>query len=470
MTDPHDPASEGSLWGRVLVVDDERNIRRALRMLLEGEGVEVEEAADAEAGLARLRRDPPVHVVLMDVRLPGMDGLAALERLCAADGRLPVPVIMISGHASVEEAVHATRLGAFDFFEKPLDRDRVLVSVRNALRQYDAEQELRRLRAQVRRALVGNSPALRALMDQIAKAGPTRARVLITGESGSGKELVARALHESSQRCDGPFVKVNCAAIPSELIESELFGHERGAFTGATALKKGLFEVAHGGTLLLDEIGDMAPGAQAKVLRVLQSGELLRVGGRTPIEVDVRVLAATHQDLRKLVAEGSFREDLYFRLAVVPLQVPPLRERLEDLPILVRHFMDQVCLDNGFAPRPISDRALAALRAYPWPGNVRELRNVVERMVILSDDALDLDDVPPEIRGEPGASAPQPGLDPLDMPGTLREFREAAERAFIERRLKSLDWNVSRTADSLGVERSHLHKKMRSLGLQRRSS
>ncbi|RMG96861.1 MAG: sigma-54-dependent Fis family transcriptional regulator [Deltaproteobacteria bacterium] len=440
-------------------------------MLLEGEGVDVEEAETAEAALDRLRRAPPIETILMDVRLPGMDGITAMQKLAAKDGTLPCPVIMISGHASLEEAVRATHLGSFDFFEKPLDRARVLVSVRNALRQYAAEQELARLRAQVRRALVGESPALRALLDQISKVGPTKARVLITGESGSGKELVARAIHESSQRCDGPFVKVNCAAIPAHLIESELFGHEKGAFTGATAPKQGLFEVADGGTLLLDEVGDMAPEAQAKVLRVLQSGEILRVGGRKPRQVDVRVLAATHRDLKALVGEGAFREDLYFRLAVVPIEVPPLRARREDIPILVRHFIDQVCFDNGFAPKEIADEALEALVSHDWPGNVRELRNVVERMVILSDERIEVGDVPPEVRGEgAGDVAFARGADWSASELPLREARDRAERAIILDRLERFDWNVSRTAESLGVERSHLHKKMRTLGIQRRQA
>jgi len=461
------PPDDPEFAGRVLVVDDERNIRRALRMLLEGEGVEVEEAATAEAALARLREAPPIETIVMDVRLPGMDGISAMQKMAAPDGGLPCPVIMISGHASLEEAVRATHLGSFDFFEKPLDRARVLVSVRNALRQYAAEREIRRLRARVRRSLVGESAALRGLLDQIGKVGPTQARVLIVGESGSGKELVARAIHESSQRCEQPFVKVNCAAIAPNLIESELFGHEKGAFTGAVAQKKGLFEVADGGTLLLDEVGDMAPDAQAKVLRVLQSGEILRVGGRRPIRVDVRVLAATHRDLKALVREGAFREDLYFRLAVVPVEVPPLRSRREDIPVLVRHFIDQVAFDNGMAPKPIAPEALALLERYDWPGNVRELRNVVERMVILSGDAIEADDVPPEVRGAPAVEAA--ALDPaaLDPTLSLREARERMERALILDRLARFDWNVSRTAESLGVERSHLHKKMRSLGIQR---
>jgi DNA-binding NtrC family response regulator len=378
---------------------------------------------------------------------------------------------MISGHASVEDAVRATRLGAFDFFEKPLERDRVLVGVRNALARYESEREIARLRARIHGSIIGDSAVLQTLLRQVSKVAPTRARVLITGESGTGKELVARAIHDQSERRDAPFVKVNCAAIPRELIESELFGHEKGAFTGATAQKKGLFEVADRGTIFLDEIGDMAPGAQAKVLRVLQSGELMRVGGQKPIQVDVRVLAATHRDLPRLIEAGDFREDLYFRLNVVPIQVPPLRERGEDIPLLCRHFVDEACAENGFAPKAVAPEAVAVLQRHPWPGNIRELRNTVERMVILSDDDIGLEDVPPEIRGEADAAPMEalPGLGGAAPPEglSLRAFREAVERAFILQRLGEFDWNVSRTAESLGVERTHLHKKMKLLGIQR---
>jgi two-component system nitrogen regulation response regulator NtrX len=386
-----------------------------------------------------------------------------------------VPVIMISGHATVEDAVKATRLGAFDFFEKPLARDRVIVSVRNALRQHRSDQRLGALRSRIRGTIIGDSEPIRTLLAQVAKVGRTKARVLITGESGTGKELVARAVHEASDRRDEPFVKVNCAAIPRELIESELFGHERGAFTGATSQKKGLFEVADTGTIFLDEIGDMALGAQAKVLRVLQSGELMRVGGNKLTLVDVRVLAATHRNLHELSQQGEFREDLYFRLNVVPLRVPALRERRDDIPLLARYFVDQACGENGLATRRLSDAAQSALVAYDWPGNVRELRNVMERMVILSDDDLDVDDVPPEIRGSgDDGGGDDVDADLLGLPAgappegmTLRDFREAVERAFIRRRLVEMGWNVSRTAESLGVERTHLHKKMKLLGIQR---
>jgi DNA-binding NtrC family response regulator len=469
--------TDTSLVGKVLVVDDERNIRRALRMLLEGEGATVVEADTGERALVELAAaDPPIEAMIMDVMMPGMSGLTVLEQIGQAEREGPdIPVIMISGHATVEDAVKATRLGAFDFFEKPLERDRVIVSVRNALRQYRADAHLRALRARIRGEIIGQSEAMQTLLAQVAKVGRSKARVLVTGESGSGKELVARAVHEASDRRDAPFVKVNCAAIPRELIESELFGHERGAFTGATAQKKGLFEVADGGTIFLDEIGDMALGAQAKVLRVLQSGEIMRVGGSKLSVVDVRVLAATHKNLQELVKTGEFREDLYFRLAVVPIQVPALRERVDDLGLLCRHFIDEACAGNGLTNKRLSDEALAAMSSYAWPGNVRELRNVVERMVIFSDGDLELHDVPSEVRGDDDDVADDDeigsmldlGLAEAPEGMSLRDFREAVERAFILRRLEEYGWNVSRTAESLGVERTHLHKKMKVLGIHR---
>nr|WP_255216170.1 sigma-54 dependent transcriptional regulator [Pseudenhygromyxa sp. WMMC2535] len=474
-----------------MVVDDEKNIRRTLRMVLEGEGATVVEAETGEQALEYLAAAVSAEAedesaaalpdaVIMDVMLGGISGIEVLEQLggLGEGGRPPVPVIMISGHASVPDAVKATRLGAFDFFEKPLSRDRVIVSVRNALRQSRAERELRELRHRIHGEIIGTSDPMRELMRMVAKVGRTKARVLITGESGTGKELIARAIHEASERRDHPFVKVNCAAIPRELIESELFGHERGAFTGATGQKKGLFEVADRGTLFLDEIGDMDLDAQAKVLRVLQSGELTRVGGHAPTQVDVRVLAATHRNLQELAAAGEFREDLFFRLAVVPIRMPPLRERREDVPLLARHFIRQACEENGLARREIAPGAVEALRRHEWPGNVRELRNVIERMVVLSDGDLDLDDVPPELLPERGASAGEdaglaPGEGPFaellressDLP--LKAFREAVERAYILQRLREHDWNVSRTAEALSIERTHLHRKLKILGIQR---
>ncbi len=440
-------------------------------MVLEGEGARVLESGSAEDALRTIENDD-VDVVLADVLLPSMSGIELLEHLVARDHVASVPVILISGHATVSDAVRATRLGAFDFFEKPLARDRVLVVVRNALRQREADRKLARLRARMRGEIIGDSPAISQLMQQIAKVANSRVRLLIQGESGTGKELVARALHESSERRERPFVKVNCAAIPGELIESELFGHERGAFTGATAQKKGMFEIAHEGTIFLDEIGDMSLGAQAKVLRVLQSGELMRVGSERAIATDVRVIAATHRNLLELVQAGEFREDLYFRLAVVPIVVPPLRERQGDIELLVEHFIELACAENGLVRKQLTPEAARVLEGYAWPGNVRELRNVIERMVILSDGDLDVNDVPADIRGQQDDTAePVAGavLAEMSAPSgvSLRAFREAVERAFILQRLEEHGWNVSRTADALGVERTHLHKKMRSMGIQR---
>jgi two-component system nitrogen regulation response regulator NtrX len=456
--------SEGT-EGTILVVDDEKNIRRTLALVLEGEGFEVLDAASAEDGLAVLAKRR-VDAVVMDVCMPGMDGLSALRAILQDDADLPV--VMISGHASIQDAVEATRLGAFDFLEKPLGRERVLVTLRNCLRRGRDAEELRALRAQQARApsgLLGEAPIIEKLRVQIDRVAPTRARVLITGESGTGKELVARAVHDRSDRAKRPFVKVNCAAIPHDLIESTLFGHEKGAFTGAGGRRRGHFELADGGTLFLDEIGDMSLSAQAKVLRVLQSGELTRVGGEEPIDVDVRVVAATNKDLEQACREGTFREDLYFRLNVVPLVSPPLRTRREDIPRLVEHFLEQVCAENEFRPKSVTDAVLRRLAAHDWPGNVRELRNVVERMAILSEDVIVEDDLPADFAR---AATALPGLaGDLFEHGTLKDFRDTAEREMVLARLEANEWNVSRTADTLGLERTNLHKKMKSLGIQK---
>jgi DNA-binding NtrC family response regulator len=344
------------------------------------------EAGSAEEALSRLDEED-VDLIVLDVRLPAMSGIDALDVIRKRPGLDAVPVIMISGHASLAEAVHSVQLGATDFLEKPLDRDRVLVSVENALRQTKLQREVVRLRAEVydRFEMIGQSPVMRSLFASIEKVAPTRGRVLITGESGTGKELIARAIHRLSDRPDGPFIMLNCAAIPAELIESELFGYERGAFTGAHGRKKGMFELADGGTLFLDEIGDMSVGAQAKVLRALQSGEITRVGSERSIAVDVRVLAATNKDLESEVAKGAFRDDLYFRLNVVPIRSPALRERVEDIPLLAQSFFKQFCREYGGKEKPADPEVFELLTQRPWPGNVRELRNVVERMVILSD-------------------------------------------------------------------------------------
>ncbi len=463
----------------ILIVDDEKNIRRTLRMVLESEGHLVHEAgtiAEAEAVLAR----EPVDLILLDVKLGEDNGLELLRRLKARGddgGRdADIPVVMISGHATIEDAVSATRLGAFDFMEKPLDRHRVIVAARNALERRRMWREVNQLRRAVdaKWELLGAAPVMSDVRRQIAKVAPTRSRVLITGQSGTGKELIARAIHRNSVVAAGAFVKVNCAAIPPELIESELFGHERGAFTGAIAKKRGLFEVADGGTIFLDEIGDMALSAQAKVLRVLQTGEFTRVGGEKSLRTDCRVVAATNRDLEAMVQAGEFREDLFFRLNVVPIRSPDLAERLDDIPLLVESFVRECCDENGFAYKPVDEVVFERLKQYDWPGNVRELRNVVERLVIMSDDIIRERDLPPYLGGPraPGqstrASGPQTAIDLGRYANkTLREFREEVESEFIRIKLAEYEWNISRTAQALGIERTNLHKKLRALGIHR---
>jgi DNA-binding NtrC family response regulator len=464
----------------VLIVDDEKNIRRTLRMVLESEGYLVHEAeaiAPAQAMLAA----HPIDLLILDIKLGEENGIELLRHLKTggdegASGQLgDLPVIMISGHATIDDAVAATRLGAFDFLEKPLDRSRVLVTVRNAMERRRMWKEVHQLRRAVdaRWQLMGHTPIMDELRRQIAKLAPTRSRVLITGESGTGKELIARAVHRNSTVSAGAFVKVNCAAIPPELIESELFGHERGAFTGAVARKRGLFEVADGGTIFLDEIGDMAASAQAKVLRVLQTGEFTRVGGESSLRTDARVVAATNRDLEQMVKDGQFREDLYFRLNVVPIHSPSLRERLDDIPLLVEAFVRECCDDNGFAYKPVDDEVVATLKTHDWPGNVRELRNVVERLVIMSDEIIRSKDLPPYLGGARAAGAAlsdeaSSSLDFTRFDGkSLREFREEAEAEFIRHKLAEFQWNISRTAQALGIERTNLHKKLRALGIHR---
>ncbi|HEY6037564.1 MAG TPA: sigma-54 dependent transcriptional regulator, partial [Kofleriaceae bacterium] len=462
------------------IVDDEKNIRRTLRMVLEGEGHVVHEAgsiAEADAVLAQ----HPIDVIVLDVKLGEDNGLELLRSLKSRseDGMATktseIPVVMISGHATIDDAVSATRLGAFDFMEKPLDRNRVMVTVRNALERRKMWREVHDLRRAVdaRWELLGTTPVMMELRRQIAKVAPTRSRILITGESGTGKELIARAIHRNSSVSNGTFVKVNCAAIPPELIESELFGHERGAFTGAVAKKRGLFEVADGGTIFLDEIGDMALPAQAKVLRVLQTGEFTRVGGEKSMRTDCRVVAATNRDLEEMVKAGTFREDLYFRLNVVPIRSPELKERPDDIPLLVESFIRECCDENGLGYKPVDDPVLERLKQYEWPGNVRELRNVVERLVIMSDEVIRDKDLPPYLGGprsatQRGNSGPINAIDLGRYAGkSLREFREEVESEFIRIRLAEFDWNISRTAQALGIERTNLHKKLRALGIHR---
>ncbi|MFL5307470.1 MAG: sigma-54-dependent transcriptional regulator [Polyangia bacterium] len=464
----------------IFIVDDEKNIRRTVRMVLEGEGFNVEEASSGEEALARLP-EVAADVLLLDVQLPGISGLDTLERMAKLKAETQPTIIMISGHATLADAVRATKAGAYDLIEKPLDRERLMVALRNALERRAMAREVEGLRAMAeeRSEMVGQSAAMNALKAQIAKVAPTRTRVLITGESGTGKELIAKAIHRQSALAAKPYVKVNCAAIPKELIESELFGHERGAFTGATARKRGLFEMADGGTIFLDEIGDMNLSAQAKVLRVLQSGEFSRVGGEQVLKVDVRVIAATNRDLQAGVAAGEFREDLFFRLNVVPLRAPPLRDRADDVPLLAAAFVELACRENGMKLKPISDDALAVLSAYSWPGNVRELRNEIERLVILSEESIGVGDLRDEIVAEVSRSRRDAAAAPTELPRVelpaearalpLREFRDHMEREYIRIKLDENGWNISRTAALLGIERTNLHKKMRALGLSRDS-
>ena len=450
---------------RILIVDDEQGIRAALGQLLEFEGYEVRTAANAVDGLAEYRRFRP-HLVFLDVKMAGIDGLEALRTLREHDpGAI---VVMISGHATIQTAVEATQHGAYDILEKPLDTDRILVTLRNALAHLDLHEENTRLRDAVRSRfeIVGTSYAVRGVIEKIERVAKTPARVLITGENGTGKELVARAIHSQSTRAQAPFVEVNCAAIPAELIESELFGHMKGSFTGAVADRAGKFEQAHGGTLFLDEVGDMSLAAQAKVLRVLQDGVVTRIGGSKPIQVDVRVLAATNKEVEAEISAGGFREDLYYRLNVVPIHVPPLRERREDIPLLIGHFVAQLTGPAGVAPRAMTDEAVTRLSQLDWPGNVRELRNTIERLLILaSGPRVTVDDVERLVgrRAESGEG----GLGSLlDVP-TFEEFKHAAERAFLLAKLREYDWNVSETARAVEMPRSNLYKKIERYGLSR---
>lgn len=449
---------------RILVVDDEQGIRAALGQLLEYEGYDVRTAKSGPEGLAEFEKWRP-ELVFMDVKMAGMDGIEALRRIKQIDP--VVSVVMISGHATIQTAVEATQLGAYDILEKPLDTDRILVLLRNALQHVTLREENARLRETIeaRYEMVGKSYAIRALLDQVEKIGGTSARVLITGENGTGKELVARAIHRMSPRAQKPFVEVNCAAIPSELIESELFGHMKGSFTGAVGDRAGKFEQAHSGTLFLDEIGDMSLAAQAKVLRVLQDGEVSRIGGTKNTKVDVRVIAATNKRLEDEIAAGRFREDLFYRLNVVPLHVPPLRERRDDIPLLAQYFLQQFAQRDGAPPRGIDDGALKTLQTMEWPGNVRELRNTIERLLILaSGTRITAADVHRLSGGRPAETA---GLGSLLDSKTFEEFKHAAERAFLVAKLREFDWNVSETARLLDMPRSNLYKKIEKYGLTR---
>jgi len=446
----------------ILIVDDEPGVRTALSGVLRDEGYTVDAVSSGEACLERVTRGP-VDLIVLDVWLPGMDGLATLGRL--RERQVDAQVVLISGHGNIESAVRAIKMGAFDFVEKPLSLEKTVLVVRNALHQRRLEAENRALRAVVDRhqTMIGESYAMRQLREQVAMAAPTNGRVLVYGENGTGKELVARTIHALSRRRAAAFVEVNCAAIPEELIESELFGHVRGAFTGAVADRRGKFEVADGGTLFLDEVGDMSLKTQAKVLRVLQEQTMEAVGGSTSIKVDVRVLAATNKDLQGEIRAGRFREDLYFRLSVIPIFVPPLRDRQEDIPLLADHFMSEFAREYGRRVKSFEPGTVSVLQHYPWPGNVRELRNVIERLMIMvpGDSILpaDLGFLDPD-----AASHAEAGAATAERL-TLHEARDRFERDLILRTLAEQQGNMSRTAEVLGVERSNLYRKMKAFGI-----
>ncbi|MFN3325988.1 MAG: sigma-54-dependent transcriptional regulator [Bryobacteraceae bacterium] len=442
---------------RIAIVDDEENIGRSLRLILEHEGYRVTVCQSAGEFLAH-SDVPRADAYLVDVRLPDGNGIDLLRQLKQGDSQ--APVIMISGHATIADAVEATRAGAYDFLEKPLSRDKVLLALKNSLEQSSLRAENERLREIVGgpHRMIGSSPLFQRVLEQATMAARSDARVLLTGESGVGKELIAAHIHKESPFASGPFVKVNCAAIPTELIESELFGHEKGSFTGAAGLRRGKFELADGGTIFLDEVGDLHTASQAKLLRVLQEGEFHRVGGERPIRVSVRVVSATNRDLAEMAAQQKFREDLYYRLCVVPIRVPSLRERKADIPALAAYFLEEFCRRNNFKPKLLTPAVYPILEDYGWPGNIRELRNVVERMAILTaGDCLAPESVPIELRMPRDQAARS----------TLQQAREAAEREHLLRALEECNWNVSGAARALGVERTSLHKRIRSLGITR---
>ena len=442
---------------RVLIVDDEENIGRSLRMILEREGYAVSVCRSA----AEFRKHSDAYradAYLLDLKLPDGNGIELLKAI-RANGSVS-PVTMISGHGAIADAVEATRSGAFDFLEKPLSRDRVLLAIKNAIEQGTLRRENERLREIVGGAgkMIGASPAWLRAVEQATMAARSDARVLLIGESGTGKELLAAHIHNSSPFVSGPFIKVNCAAIPTELIETELFGHEKGSFTGATASRRGKFELADGGTIFLDEVGDLHAASQAKLLRVLQEGEFHRVGGEQIIRVSVRVVSATNRDLTSLVSQDKFREDLFYRLSVVPIRVPALRERPHDIRLLAEYFLEDFCARNNFKPKMLDGTVFQPLETYAWPGNARELRNVIERMAILtSSDRITRDSIPVEIRVQRESG----------QKSTIQEARESAERDHILRALEESNWNVSGAARALGMERTNLHKRIRALGVSR---
>ncbi len=446
----------------ILVVDDEETIRQSLKGILSDEGHEVLTAPSGEESLRIIGEELP-DLVLLDIWLPGIDGIETLQRIKASYPH--IQVIMISGHGTVESAVRSTKLGAFDFIEKPLSFDKLIIIVNRALDLVRLEEENRLLKERMRHfdQLQGASRVIEELREMIQIIAPTNAWILIMGENGTGKELVARSIHKQSRRANKPFIEVNCAAIPEELIESELFGHEKGAFTGATEKKRGKFDLANEGIIFLDEVADMSLNAQAKILRILQEKKFERVGGTKIIETDVRVLAATNKDLEREMEEGRFRQDLYYRLHVIPLTVPPLRERKEDIPLLVNHFIREFSLEEEGRQKTVTDDALEILMVHDWPGNVRELKNIVERLIIMTAaGVIDAQDIPPLIRENRKMDHIDMVLHPAD---SLKDARQEFEKKYILKKLAENDWNITKTADSIGLERSNLHKKIKSFGL-----
>jgi two-component system nitrogen regulation response regulator NtrX len=451
----------------ILIVDDEQSIQTSLAGILQDEGYQTSSVSDGETALKLIEDEAP-DLILLDIWMPGMDGINVLKKIRAPGESMQV--IMMSGHATIETAVTATKLGAHDFIEKPISVEKLLVCIQNALKVNQLVEENKKLRARVARdyEIIGTSAPIKELKHQIRIAAPTSGWVLITGENGTGKELVARAIHRQSRRTGKPFIEVNCAAIPEDLIESELFGHEKGAFTGATSKRKGKFDQAHEGTLFLDEIGDMSLKTQAKVLRILQERKFERVGGEKTIEVDVRVVAATNKNLEQEMKEGTFREDLYYRLNVLPFHVAPLRERHQDIPMLAHHFLSSYCLKENVEEKQLSDEVLKALSAYNWPGNVRELKNIIERLAIMTqNDLIDVSALPTEIRtADENKETEQAEHNICANYSDLKEAREYFEREFIRSKLQENNWNVSKTAEEIGLERSNLHRKIKNYAIE----
>ncbi len=448
---------------KILIVDDEVSILQSLGGILQDEGYGITPALSGEEALDKAKKDPP-DLILLDIWMPGIDGITVLVEMKKLYPQ--IPVIIISGHGSIETAVKATRMGAFDFIEKPLSLERVLVSIQNAIEFSRLEEENRILRKKANRSsrMIGRSAAVEYLREQIRRAAPTNATVLITGENGTGKELAARLLHHSSRRGTRPMVEVNCAAIPEELIESELFGHEKGSFTGAFEKRKGKFDSANGGTLFLDEIGDMSLRTQAKILRIIQEQVFERVGGSHPIEVDARIVAATNKDLQKEIELGRFRQDLYYRLNVIPIFVPPLRERIEDIPLLAENFAEEISSESALGKKKIDPQIYPILQNYSWPGNIRELRNFIERLVIMTPgNLIGPDELPADFRNSPQK---EPGETDCFQYPTLKEARSFFERGYLLRKLEENGWNISVTAARIGLERTHLYRKMKALEIK----